>query len=353
MFATRSRPVSRAPRATPPAAARRRGPGWSRAALLAAAVALPPGGAEAVTFLLFEVEAGERFRDTRAGLPDTAAAPDATAGGGALGPVLREAADLWSAALPGPGLVAVEFGFAPLDGDRLGVATRNTARLGDGTQIPFGTVRFDATRSGPPGLGFFLDPTPGEHGEFGGAPGAVDAADATRRHTDVANAHGQTVRLNTARFFDRPSGAAVARYDLLTVALHEIAHVLGFGDPGVPVFDDATAPGGPGFDGAGLAITRPGIFEGLTLPTTPEGGGHLDLADALMAETLVPGRRVLPSDADILAVAELGGFPEVVLSGGSALATRVPLPPALAPFLLALAGLGAAAAGARRARRRP
>ncbi len=113
--------------------------------------------------------------------------------------------------------------------------------------------------------------------------------------------------------YERYLGGGTGR-DLYTNALHEIGHKLGFYNPKIFVE----------IKNGKIGINSPRPFAGSTIPTeffSP----HLDaktLGLSLMVAGANPGTRILPSQVDILAVAEAGKYTQAlelgsIISAGS------------------------------------
>lgn len=131
---------------------------------------------------------------------------------------------------------------------------------------------------------WFVDATPLANEEF------------TTTESHLATVNGTT--LNYSVGFSGGTGAAI-NFDLLTVLIHEIGHVLSFVNPNV--FAD--------YADGDVDVTAPRPLAGLTLPLT---GVHLGTPSGyagmnpVMFPTLEPGERRLISDADLLFVAQSG-----------------------------------------------
>ncbi|MFQ5698489.1 MAG: VPLPA-CTERM sorting domain-containing protein [Myxococcota bacterium] len=108
--------------------------------------------------------------------------------------VWSQAASAWGAVLSSPDPVGITVRKATLTGGLLGLASGFTV---GGNGLPVGgTVEFESS------IAFFVDPTPGDSSEFNAV---------------------------TPTFLQaQPSGPAAGAFDLLTVALHEVGHILGF-----------------------------------------------------------------------------------------------------------------------------
>jgi hypothetical protein len=232
-----------------------------RELVLAAAVALTlalPARSAAVSITL--TPPGSTFRGVF-GPPGSSAIPTS----GLFG-LVDAAASYWEDIILDDASFVVELGF---DSMPLNVFAA-TVPFGNGG----GVMAFNASAAL-----WFVDSTPFDHSEY------------TELATFTDDLGFGTV--NSGIVYSGALGSAAGRFDMLSVALHELGHVLGFFD-------------------------------------------HLDSQTAVLGPGAVAGQRKLISDTDILAVAAAGGYSNFRLNDS---ATPVPEPPTA---LLVLSGLAAA-----------
>ena len=210
-------------------------------------------------------------------------------GGGNIVDVFNAAADYWEAAIQDDYTLTLNYAWEALS-DR-SLATYSTQRRN--VSAPFrnveGLIRFDNDAS----YDWFVDPTPRESSEY------LDFSTATR---DLGNGD-----MNIERRWLSPTGDAVGRFDLFNVALHEIGHGLNLLSSNRN-FGRETA-----FD-SDIDLTGSLPFSGSQIPTTPRGGGHIDLPETSLSPFISRGQRKMLTEADILASAQVSGFTQLNLN---------------------------------------
>ncbi len=204
--------------------------------------------------------------------------PNNTVGEGNLVDIFRAAADWWERTIQDDFTLNIDFGWASLDDDILGVTIAPI-----NFPITDATIQFDNDGSSE----WFLDSTPDQNEEF-----------QTFAESRENLGGGE---INTGRIYTANGGDAFGKVDLLTTAKHEIGHALGFNKEN------------PGWD-APIVISEPLPFLGTEIPTIPDGGGHINISTALLATNLAPSQRIAQSDVDILGVAQVNGFENINLN---------------------------------------
>lgn len=212
------------------------------------------------------------------------ATPPTTSGGGSIQSVMAQAASNWESFFANDTSVNLErtitYQWGTLGGDAaaiVGLAAPSIPVHGS-WQITFDNNGF--TNPNLANTRFFLDSTPGDNTEW------------TTYSETSADLGGGVI--NTSRKFSGPTGDAVGNLDLLTIAMHEIGHTIGW--IGV---DDM------------LTVTSPRPYAGSVIQVDDHAHASSIHPDTLMNAILRVGNRILPSGVDILVSAEQSGFTNV------------------------------------------
>ncbi len=222
---------------------------------------------------------------------------DLVTGGGQLREIMRVAAENWERIFRRGGgnwKVTIEYGWGQLNGSLYAQELKISETGNNPPRIGHSCVIFNTNPKLPASvLGFFADPTPWDNAEY-----LEYAAES------VPTAYGW---LNAARTFSGPTGDAIDRLDMLTIAMHEIGHALGL---------DGSYSGFLGqFPGYGIfEIKPPRPYAGFTyfINTEPH---IVDLGDLpLMISEAPRGKRQLISTADALLIAQISLFDRPDLS---------------------------------------
>ena len=229
-----------------------------------------------------------------------------TSGSGTIQNVMAQAASIWESFFANDTTVNLErnitYQWGTLGGDTAAIASVASP------VIPIHgswAITFDNNGFSNPNLAntqFYLDPTPASSTEW------------TSFAETTADLGGGVI--NTSRKYSGPTGDAVGHLDLLTIALHEIGHTIGW--VGVP---------------DPLTITSPRPYPGTVIHVADHVHTSTDHPDTLLNAILRVGNRILPSGIDILVAAEQSGFSSV---------TSVPEPNAflLSAFVTLVVGVG-------------
>jgi len=205
-------------------------------------------------------------------------APSNAVGGGNLEDIFQAAADWWELAIQDDLTVNIDFRWEPLEENVLGLAITPT-------RFPITTATIHVNNNGI--FNWFLDSTPQQNEEF-------------QIFEEFSEDLGGG-EINIGRIYTANSGDAFGNVDLFTTIKHEIGHTLGFNRDN------------PGF-GDPIVISEPLPFRGTAIPTSPEGGGHIELPTTLLSTSFGASQRIIASEVDILGVAQVNGFEQVNLN---------------------------------------
>ncbi|WP_218933775.1 PEP-CTERM sorting domain-containing protein [Rubripirellula lacrimiformis] len=216
----------------------------------------------------------------------------------------------WSSNLGGTITQTISVGWGGLGGSTL--ATGGTGWFGSDGRWSSGSLTWDNDTSSS----FFVDSTPTANEEWQ----QYSERDLTLGGVDV----------NVERVhYDAPAGLARSNSDMLSVAIHEVGHALGFLGTQFPAFADADLGSDNDIDVVG------GVLDGAEIPFSgghtsfaiespsdefpydPGGGGFFppfDYGPNALSPSIVTGTRKLLTEADIASVGAFLGFDQSTIN---------------------------------------
>ncbi|MCA9247843.1 MAG: hypothetical protein KDA42_12025 [Planctomycetales bacterium] len=192
--------------------------------------------------------------------------PATWAGGGSLLGIFNTAASYWQNAVTQDRDINIVYRWA--DSSQIGGGVLGLAGFCNPPGACTALIRFNRD------FNWFIDGTPTFQEEYNNF---------TESTADFGGGE-----MNTGRVFTGATGDAAGRFDLLSVALHEIGHVVGIN-------------GGAPNNGTEYTISSPRPLDGSLIPKT---GGHINLSGANMNPGIGSSTRRLLTEADILVAAE-------------------------------------------------
>ena len=196
-------------------------------------------------------------------------------GGGSMAEIFDAAAEYWETAITDGSTVSIDYGWVNLPGNGFGQSFLQ------GTS--YGAIAVDNVSTA---ANYYLDNTPRTNEEYNVLT------------PFTANLGGGTV--NTGRRYSSPTSSSDAsgRYDLLTILMHEIGHIIG-----VNSLFSSFSP-----------ITSPLPFAGTSIPNN---GFHFtgnNVENSIMYSPFGTSQRRTLSEIDILAVAQYNGYTSIDLN---------------------------------------
>jgi hypothetical protein len=245
--------------------------------------------------------------------------PAGIVGGGNLQEIFKVAAEKWEEVFKtvnGNWDVTIEFGWGDLGTAFFAKVEDEISVGGNPARIKRGRVVFNNNQFVEPA--FFAGPTPRDNEEY-------------REFSSLLHDEAQ---LNVGRVFTGGTGAAEESIDLLTIAVHEIGHVLAlhewYSAFTQKCLQPSNPPPAPALPPPPAVIIDPGTtaacIVNVTAPRPHEGleifvdfGPHLGIfspeVNPVMSSHVHPGTRKLISALDALAIAEISTVSKPILNG--------------------------------------